>query len=169
MNYNTNLNLNEKMISLQYEQIDQMLSSPQRVQDDSSARDVPPTIFTTQVASPDGATTRYYTGVDHFVHVNNDKLVTFVMSAGRHDGGTNTMFTIDATKNNRNPFIGIQKSYIDANDISTFTWVSTYTLISIPTDARRSEVVRCYALFSGGSGEGGVGWALLFLFLLSKR
>lgn len=68
-------------------------------------------IHQTQIARPEFSTTGYYTGVTHFHHVNNKDLVTFLFSAGRHDGGSNTFFTID-TSVEGNPFMGVQELYI---------------------------------------------------------
>ena len=62
-------------------------------------------IHQTRIARPESSTTGYYTGVTHFHHVNNPHLVTFLFSAGRHDGGTNTYLTIDISEEeNKNPF-----------------------------------------------------------------
>jgi len=112
-----------------------------------------------QIGRPEGSTTGYYTGVTHFPHVNNKNLITFLFSAGRHDGGTNTYFTIDTTEK-KNPFSGIQELYIDEKDVSTWTWVSSYTVV-IDND---EEKVSHYALFSGGSGGGKVGPSKLHIF-----
>jgi len=112
-----------------------------------------------QIGRPEGSTTGYYTGVTHFQHVNNENLITFLFSAGRHDGGTNTYFTIDTTEE-KNPFSGVQELYIDEKDVSTWTWVSSYTVV-IDND---EEKVSHYALFSGGSGGGRVGPSKLYLF-----
>lgn len=109
-----------------------------------------------QIGRPEGSTTGYYTGVTHFTHVNNDNLITFLFSAGRHDGGTNTYFTID-TSTNENPFSAVQEFYIDEKDVSTWTWVSSYTVVD-------EGVVYHYALFSGGSGGGKVGPSKLYIF-----
>ena len=108
-----------------------------------------------QIGRPQGSTTGYYTGVTHFTHVNNKDLITFLFSAGRHDGGTNTYFTIDTT--NKNPFSGVQELYIDEMDVSTWTWVSSYTVDN-------EDEVYHYALFSGGSGGGRVGPSKLYIF-----
>ena len=108
-----------------------------------------------QIGRPEGSTTGYYTGVTHFQHVNNKNLITFLFSAGRHDGGSNTYFTID-TSTEKNPFSGVQELYIDEKDVSTWTWVSSYTVID--------EVVYHYALFSRGSGGGKVGPSKLYIF-----
>ena len=110
-----------------------------------------------QVGRPEGSTTGYYTGVTHFYHVKNKKLITFLFSAGRHDGGTNTYFTIDISEK-KNPFSGVQELYIDEKDVSTWTWVSSYTVIN------NEEKVYHYALFSGGSGGGKVGPSKLYIF-----
>jgi len=112
-----------------------------------------------QIGRPEGSTTGYYTGVTHFQHVNNKDLITFLFSAGRHDGGTNTYFTIDTTEK-KNPFSGVQELYIDEKDVSTWTWVSSYTVV-IDND---EEKVYHYALFSGGSGGGKVGPSKLYIF-----
>jgi len=111
-----------------------------------------------QIARPEGSTTGYYTGVTHFQHVNNKNLITFLFSAGRHDGGTNTYFTIDTTEE-KNPFRGVQELYIDEMDVSTWTWVSSYTVINEDEDK-----VYHYALFSGGNGGGKVGPSKLYIF-----
>ena len=110
-----------------------------------------------QIGRPEGSTTGYYTGVTHFQHVNNKNLITFLFSAGRHDGGSNTYFTIDTTE--KNPFSGVQELYIDEKDVSTWTWVSSYTVID-----NDEEKVYHYALFSGGSGGGKVGPSKLYIF-----
>jgi len=111
-----------------------------------------------QIGRPEGSTTGYYTGVTHFQHVNNENLITFLFSAGRHDGGTNTYFTIDTNSNEENPFSGVQELYIDEMDVSTWTWVSSYTIID------NKEKVYHYALFSGGNGGGKVGPSKLYIF-----
>ena len=110
-------------------------------------------IHQTQIARPEFSTTGYYTGVTHFHHVNNKDLVTFLFSAGRHDGGSNTFFTID-TSIDGNPFMGVQELYIDEKDISTFTWVSSWS----------NNNATHYTLFSGGVGSGVVGPSKLYVF-----
>jgi hypothetical protein len=115
-----------------------------------------PIIRVTQIARPEGSETAYYTGVTHLRHVNNPKLITLLFSAGRHDGGSNTYLTIDTStsSNNTNPFIGAQEKFIDADDVSTYTWVSSFTLKE--ETANGSKVLH-YALFSGGNGGGKIG------------
>lgn len=112
-----------------------------------------PIIRVTQIARPEGSETAYYTGVTHFRHVNNPKLITLLFSAGRHDGGSNTYLTIDTSSGNTNPFIGAQEQFIDASDVSTYTWVSSFTL----KDTADGSKVLHYALFSGGNGGGEIG------------
>jgi hypothetical protein len=64
----------------------------------------------THIASPQGSTTRYYTGVTHIYHVNDPSLVTLLFSAGRHEGGSNTYLTIDISdKGGTNPFSSAQE------------------------------------------------------------
>jgi len=113
-----------------------------------------PIIRVTQIARPEGSDTAYYTGVTHFRHVNNPKLITLLFSAGRHDGGSNTFLTIDTSNSESNPFIGAQEQFIDAKDVSTYTWVSSFTFKEDTVDG--SKVLH-YALFSGGSGGGKIG------------
>ncbi|KAL7549644.1 hypothetical protein ACHAWF_012913 [Thalassiosira exigua] len=110
-----------------------------------------------QIARPEGATTGYYTGVAHFRHVNDPDLATFLFSNGRHDGGTNTYLTVD-TSVEGNPFAAAQESFVDADDVSTYTWVSTYTV------AERDGPAHHYALFSGGSGGGAIGPSKMYLY-----
>ena len=112
-------------------------------------------IHQTEIARPEGSTTGYYTGVTHIQHVNDENLVTFFFSAGRHDGGTNTYFTIDTS--NDNPFVGVQELYIDKEDIQPWTWVSTDTV-------QDDNEVYHYVLFSGGSSGGIVGPSKLYIF-----
>ncbi len=107
-----------------------------------------PIIRVTQIARPEGSETAYYTGVSHVRHVNNPKLITLLFSEGRHDGGSNTYLTIDTSSSNVNPFIGAQEKFIDTDDVSTYTWVSSYTLKEDTADG--SKVLH-YALFSGGN------------------
>ena len=113
-------------------------------------------IHQSQIARPEGSTTGYYTGVTHIQHVNNENLVTFFFSAGRHDGGSNTYLTID--KSDENPFVGVQELYIDEEDIQPWTWVSTDTVV------QDNNEVYHYVLFSGGSSGGIVGPSKLYLY-----
>lgn len=99
----------------------------------------------TQIARPQGATSGFYTGVTHFRHINDPNLVTFLFSAGRHDGGTNTYLTIDTTE--ERPFEGGQEQFIEEANIAPWTWVSSYTKES------DGGAVKHYTLFSGGSGR----------------
>jgi hypothetical protein len=100
------------------------------------------------IERPDNATSSWYTGVSHFRHVNNPNLFTFVFSAGRHDGGTNTQTTVDLSKPG-NPFSHASETFVgDEEEGSTFTWASTFTKSS-------GRNVKHYALFSGGSSAGG--------------
>ena len=103
-------------------------------------------IHITQIARPQGATSGFYTGVTHFQHVNDPNLVTFLFSAGRHDGGSNTYLTIDTTE--ERPFEGGQEQFVDEDNINPWTWVSSYT------KEWDGGVVKHYILFSGGSGGG---------------
>ena len=77
-------------------------------------------IHLNQIARPEGSTTGYYTGVTHFNHVNNPSLVTFLFSAGRHDGGSNTYLIID-TSFGDNPFRGAQEKFIKMKLMSART------------------------------------------------
>ena len=124
--------------------------------------DIEHPIRQTQIARPEYSETGYYTGVTHFRHSNNEDLVTFLFSAGRHDGGSNTFFTID-TSSEGNPFMGVQEMYIDESDISTFTWVSTFTP-TIQSFFGHRSTFHHYALFSGGVGGGVVGPSKLYIF-----
>ena len=99
----------------------------------------------TQIARPQGATSGFYTGVTHFRHINDPNLVTFLFSAGRHNGGTNTYLTIDTTE--ELPFEGGQEKFVDEDNIAPWTWVSSYTKESV------GGAVEHYVLFSGGSGK----------------
>jgi hypothetical protein len=110
-----NKQLDEEMIDLQ---LDEMTRSVQ---------DSLPFVHTTQIARPEGSETAYYTGVTHFYHVNNPNLITLLFSAGRHDGGSNTYLTIDTSILDANPFADAQELFIDKKDVSTYTWVSSYT------------------------------------------
>lgn len=111
----------------------------------------------TPIARPENSTTGYYTGVTHFHHVHSSDLVTFLFSAGRHDGGTNTMLTINTTKEG-NPFEGAQETFINATDISTWTWASAHTVVG------NTGNVQHYVLFSGGVGGGKTGPSKLYVF-----
>lgn len=82
--------------------------------------------------------------------------MTILFSAGRHDGGANTFLTINTR--HTNPFEGAQEQYVDG-DVSTWTWVSTYTLVNDDEDS-----VKHYALFSGGRGGGVTGPSRLYVF-----
>jgi hypothetical protein len=115
----------------------------------------------THIASPQGSTTRHYTGVTHFSHVNDPNLVTLLFSAGRHDGGSNTYLTIDISDQGatNNPFAAAQETFIDEEDVSTYTWVSSYT----QKDIEDGSVLH-WALFSGGIGRGVVGPSKLYVF-----
>ena len=114
-------------------------------------------IHLNQIARPEGSTTGYYTGVTHFNHVNNPSLVTFLFSAGRHDGGSNTYLTID-TSSGDNPFRGAQEKFINETNVSTYTWVSSFSRVD------SEGTVNHFALFSGGSGSGVVGASILYLY-----
>ena len=46
-----------------------------------------PTVYSTQIARPEGADTAYYTGVTHFHHANDPNLITLLFSAGRLTAG----------------------------------------------------------------------------------
>ena len=121
-----------------------------------------------EIAAPENATSAYYTGVAHFQHVNNKDLYTILFSAGRHDGGSNTMMTIDISSDKKkskksemsdeNPFEDAQEEYIDADDVSTYTWVSVKTI-------EQDGGVQHLALFSGGSGGGLIGPSKLYTFV----
>jgi len=115
-------------------------------------------IHRTHIARPEGATTGYYTGVTHFRHVNDPNLITFLFSAGRHDGGSNTFLTIDTTE--ANPFSTAQEMFLDEDDVSTYTWVSAYT----QKDTHNGSSILHYALFSGGSNFLYVGPSKLYVF-----
>ena len=126
----------------------------------------------TSIARPNGSTTGYYTGVSHFVHTNNDNLVTFVFSAGRHDGGTNTYFTIDVSSVKKqqsskggtiiNPFLGVQEQYINKYDVSPWTWVDTYSYTS--PNQQYPGPPKHYVLFSGGASKWKIGPSKLYIF-----
>ena len=174
----------QKMINEQLDkdmfkrQIDEMIHIDDEMNKNSQGRDINnlPFVHTTQIARPEGSDTAYYTGVTHFHHVNNPNRTTFLFSAGRHDGGSNTFVTIDTSNPGANPFEAAQELFIDEKDVSTYTWVSSYT--STASTASRSKVqqrrqsgvtvedesVLHYALFSGGSGDGVVGPSKMYVF-----
>lgn len=121
-----------------------------------------PVIHITQIAPPEGSDTAYYTGTTHFHHINNPNLMTLLFSAGRHDGGSNTFVTIDTTASGSNPFVGAQEQYIDQKDVSTFTWVSSFTYHEHAMDGALKIIH--YALFSGGNGAGKIGPSKMYAF-----
>ena len=129
----TNEQLDKEMIK---RQIDEMIHIGEMNQN-SQGRGINnlPFVHTTQIARPEGSDTAYYTGVTHFHHVNNPNHVTLLFSAGRHDGGSNTFVTIDTSNPGANPFEAAQELFIDEKDVSTYTWVSSYT-----STASRSKV-----------------------------
>jgi hypothetical protein len=121
-----------------------------------------PVIHMTQIARPEGSDTAYYTGATHFFHINNPNLMTLLFSAGRHDGGSNTFLTINTTASgSSDPFVGAQEQYIDSKDVSTFTWVSSFTYKEDTMDGLK---IIHYALFSGGSGAGKIGPSKMYAF-----
>jgi hypothetical protein len=117
-----NEQLDEEMFDRQIDEMMMMMPNKQGRENDNL-----PFVHTTQIARPEGSDTAYYTGVTHFYHVNNPNLITLVFSAGRHDGGSNTYLTIDTSNPDANPFEAAQEMFIDKKDVSTYTWVSSYT------------------------------------------
>jgi hypothetical protein len=111
----------------------------------------------TQIARPEGFDTANYTAATHFHHINDPNLITLLFfsaggggggggGGGRHDGGSNTFLFVDTTAaSGSDPFVGAQDQYIDSKDVSSFTWVSSFTYKENTMDGLK---ILHYALFS---------------------